>query len=137
MTARVPLSARTRELLEGPVFAVVATLRPDGTAHQSVVWIGHDGTDLLFGIERGSRKERHLRRDPRVSILLHPADAPYTYVAVRGVAGFEPVTRHEGLMDAMSHRYTGKSHADFLGDLLPPDEDLLVVRVAVDYLLDR
>ncbi|MED7953459.1 PPOX class F420-dependent oxidoreductase [Streptomyces sp. BE303] len=133
----MPLTEHARAVLAAPVFAVVATLRADGTVHQSVVWVGHDGTDLLFGIERGSHKERNLRRDPRISVLLHPADAPYTYLAVRGTASIEPVKLHDGLMDEMSRRYTGKSHAEFLGELLPAEEDLLVVRVAVEYLLDR
>jgi PPOX class probable F420-dependent enzyme len=132
----VPLSARVRALLDAPVFAVVATVGADGTPHQSVVWVTHDASHLLFGIERGSRKARDLTRAPRIGVLLHPPEAPYTYVSLRGVARLEPPHLHPGLMDALARKYTGMSHAGFLGDQVPADDDLLFVRVVAERVLE-
>ncbi|WP_052489400.1 PPOX class F420-dependent oxidoreductase [Streptomyces sp. 150FB] len=134
--AGVPLSERVRALLDAPVFAVVATVGADGMPHQSVVWVTHDASQLIFGIERGSRKARDLARAPRVGVLLHPPEAPYTYVSVRGTARLEPPGQHPGLMDALSAKYTGLSHAEFLGDQVPADDDLLFVRVVAERVLE-
>ena len=46
--------------------------RGDGSPHQSVVWVTRDGDDVPFSVAVGSRKERNLRRNPRVSVLLSP-----------------------------------------------------------------
>ncbi|MFD5492521.1 PPOX class F420-dependent oxidoreductase [Streptomyces sp. NPDC001812] len=132
----VPLTERVRALLDAPVFAVVATVGPDGTPHQSVVWVTHDGSHLLFGIERGSRKERELTRSGRVGVLLHPPEAPYTYVSLWGAAELEPHERHPGLMDAISRKYTGLPHAEFLGGNVPAEEDLVFVRLVPERVLD-
>ncbi|MFF4896151.1 PPOX class F420-dependent oxidoreductase [Streptomyces sp. NPDC001068] len=110
-----------------PVFAVVATVQPDGDCQQSVVWLQRDGDDLLFSTTLGRRKERNLLRDPRVNIMINPPNAPYTYAEVRGTA---VVTTEGGqeLIDRLSLKYTGKDYRDFnpaAGD----DAQRVVVRV--------
>lgn len=132
----VPLTDRARALLDAPVFAVVATVGPDGTPHQSVVWVTRDGSHPLFGIERGSRKERELRRSGRAGVLLLPPGTPYSYVSLWGAAELEPHERHAGLMDEISRKYTGLSHAEFLGGSAPADEDLVFVRLVPERVLD-
>jgi methylenetetrahydrofolate reductase (NADPH) len=66
---------RLHEVLDSPIFATVATIQPDGTPQQSVVWVERDGDDVLFMVGIGSRKERNLRRDPRASVLVCPRRA--------------------------------------------------------------
>ncbi|WP_406153117.1 PPOX class F420-dependent oxidoreductase [Streptomyces sp. NBC_01023] len=132
----MPLSERVRALLDAPVFAVVATAGADGTPHQTVVWVTHDGSHVLFGTEWDSRKARDLARSRRVGVLLHPPEAPYTYASFRGAAHLEPPEQHVGLMDALSRKYTGLSHAEFLGDQVPADDDLVFVRVVPERVLD-
>jgi PPOX class probable F420-dependent enzyme len=102
---------RLREVLDSPVFATVATIQPDGTPQQSVVWVERDGDDVLFMVGTGSRKERNLRRDPRVSVLVCPPEAPYGYAAIRGRAVFEPALT-ERLRDDLSLKYVGRTYAE-------------------------
>jgi PPOX class probable F420-dependent enzyme len=102
---------RLREVLDSPVFATVATIQPDGSAQQSVVWVQRDGDDVLFMVGVGSRKERNLRRDPRVSVLVCPPDAPYSYAAIRGTATFDHAVTHL-LRDELSIKYIGKTYAE-------------------------
>ncbi|MBO0877124.1 MAG: PPOX class F420-dependent oxidoreductase, partial [Pseudonocardia sp.] len=92
MTTSVPLSATARNLVDGVNFATVATLNPDGSPQNSVVWVARDGDAVLFSTTTGRRKARNLARDPRVSLSIHAADDPYNYVEIRGVA---EVTRDE------------------------------------------
>ncbi|QWF77709.1 TIGR03618 family F420-dependent PPOX class oxidoreductase [Amycolatopsis sp. CA-230715] len=103
--------ARLRRVLDSPVFGTVATLQPDGRPHQSVVWVDRDGDDVLFFVAEGSRKERNLRRDPRVSVLVSPSDAPYTYAAIHGTATLGTEGTEE-LRDRLAVKYTGKSYRD-------------------------
>jgi PPOX class probable F420-dependent enzyme len=72
-------------LLQQPLVAVVATLRKDGSVLLSPVcheW--RDGGFNLWIIE--DVKTRHLRRDPRATIVVAESEEPYRGVEVRGVA---------------------------------------------------
>ena len=102
---------KLHDLLDSPVFATVATIQPDGRPQLSVVWVRRDGDDVLFMIGIGSRKERNIRRDPRVSVLVSPPDEPYTYAAVHGVATFEPERAVE-LRDELAVKYIGVTYPE-------------------------
>jgi PPOX class probable F420-dependent enzyme len=102
---------RLHEVLDSPIFATVATIQPDGTPQQSVVWVERDGDDVLFMVGIGSRKERNLRRDPRVSVLVCPPEAPYGYAAIRGRTVFEPALS-ERLRDDLTIKYIGMPYAE-------------------------
>ena len=73
-------------LLQGPNFATVATLNPDGSAQLSIVWIDWDGERVLFNTAAGRAKPRNLERDPRVSVLVIDREDGYRWLAVRGAA---------------------------------------------------
>jgi PPOX class probable F420-dependent enzyme len=120
---------KLRGVLDSPVFATVATIQPDGSAQQSVVWVQRDGDDLLFMIGVGSRKERNLRRDPRVSVLVFPPDEPYGYAAIRGTAAFEPGLSTQ-LRDELSIKYLGKTYAEHVRDTPEANADeAIAIRV--------
>ncbi|MEV5506269.1 PPOX class F420-dependent oxidoreductase [Streptomyces orinoci] len=112
---------------DNPVFAVVATVQPDGSPQLSVVWIKRDGDDLLISTTVGRRKERNLRRDPRVTVLINPHNAPYTYAEIRGTA---TLTTEGGqqLINELSRKYTGKDYADF-NPAAQDDAERVVVRI--------
>ncbi|MEV0261504.1 PPOX class F420-dependent oxidoreductase [Streptomyces sp. NPDC050617] len=120
------LSDALKNLVDGPVFATVATLQPDGSPQLSVVWVKRDGDDLLFSTTVGRRKEKNLRRDPRITVLLNPADAPYTYAEIRGTAAI--TTDTGGLIDELSRKYTGRDYADF-NPTAGQDGERVVVRI--------
>ncbi|MFE2876421.1 PPOX class F420-dependent oxidoreductase [Streptomyces roseus] len=112
---------------EHPVFATVATIQPDGSPQLSVVWIARDGDDLLFSTTVGRRKEKNLRADPRVSVMINPPDAPYTYAEIRGAAAMTTEGGDE-LIDQLSRKYTGKDYAEF-NPASSQDSQRVVVRI--------
>ncbi|SEP83518.1 PPOX class F420-dependent oxidoreductase [Lentzea albida] len=120
------LSESQRELLDSPNFATVATLTKDGGPQTSVVWIKRDGDDVLFSTVAGRAKERHLRRDPRVSITVTNKDDPYQYSEFRGEASLTTEGGDE-LINELSHKYAGQ---DYSGDE-GTDNVRVVVRVKV------
>lgn len=74
-----------RAFLDAPRKAVIATLRTDGTAEQTVVYYLLDGDTLWISANPEGGKARDLRRDPRVSILVY-ADDQSAYIAIEGQA---------------------------------------------------
>ncbi|MFD8143990.1 PPOX class F420-dependent oxidoreductase [Streptomyces sp. NPDC059708] len=106
------LSDRLMELLDSPVFVNIATIQPDGSPQVSPVWVKRDGSDVLISTTVGRRKEKNLRRDPRVTVLLQPFDAPYTYAEIRGTAELTTEGGQE-LIDELSVKYTGKKYREF------------------------
>ena len=79
----IRLSDATLALLDGRNYAVLATINRDGSPQTSVMWIGHDGNDLLFSTVEGRVKHRNMRRDPRVSVTVIDSSDPENYVELR------------------------------------------------------
>ncbi|MEV7190735.1 PPOX class F420-dependent oxidoreductase [Streptomyces sp. NPDC093510] len=121
------LSDDLKALLDTPVFIHVATIQPDGSPQVSPVWVKRDGDEVLFSTTLGRRKEKNLRRDPRVTVLVQPFDAPYTYAEIRGTAEMTTEGGQE-LIDELSVKYTGKKYADF-NPSSKDDSQRVVVRV--------
>ncbi|MFD3513545.1 PPOX class F420-dependent oxidoreductase [Streptomyces sp. NPDC058657] len=116
-----------KALLDSPVFINVATIQPDGSPQVSPVWVKRDGDDVLFSTTLGRRKEKNLRRDPRVTVLVQPSDAPYSYAEIRGTAELTTEGGQE-LIDELSVKYTGKKYAEF-NPASAHDAPRVVVRV--------
>jgi PPOX class probable F420-dependent enzyme len=98
------LSEAQAEFLRNPYYAVVATLRADGSPHQTVVWVDTDGGDVLFNTAEGRAKPRHMRANPDVSITVVDPQNGYHWVAVTGKAELS----HEGAdahIDALAKKY--------------------------------
>ncbi|MER6306964.1 PPOX class F420-dependent oxidoreductase [Streptomyces sp. NPDC001739] len=121
------LSDDLKKLLDTPVFVTVATIQPDGSPQVSPVWVKRDGDDLLISTTVGRRKEANVRRDPRVSVVVQPFDAPYTYAEIRGTASLTTEGGPE-LIDELSLKYTGKRYAEFNPEA-GKDAQRVVVRI--------
>jgi PPOX class probable F420-dependent enzyme len=67
-----------------PNVGVVAVLREDGTAHQTVVWTDYDGEHVLLNLNTFRSKLEHLRRDPRVSLLVLDRNDPFRWLGLEG-----------------------------------------------------
>ncbi|MFF8967933.1 PPOX class F420-dependent oxidoreductase [Streptomyces sp. NPDC014995] len=102
----VSFDAPVRALLDGRNFASVATLGPDGSPQNSVVWIKREGDTVLFSSTDGRQKVRNLRRDPRVSLTVFDLANPYTSVEIRGTAEILP-DQDKRLPHELSHKYLG------------------------------
>jgi PPOX class probable F420-dependent enzyme len=93
-------------LLDEPIVAVLATYRRDGRVLLSPVW--HEWVDGGFQIWTGANdvKTRHLRHDPRASVLVAESAIPLRGVEVRG----EPTIITDGavgIAERIAGRYLG------------------------------
>lgn len=107
------LSPAARTFLEAPErFAVVATVRPDGRAHQAVVWYRMDETFLLVN-GRSDRAWVAAARDAGwLSVTV--ADG-YDYVIVSGAVTVIDDPERAGADIAALARQYGDDPADFSG----------------------
>jgi PPOX class probable F420-dependent enzyme len=127
------LSDNARKIIDDTNHPVLATVNPDGSPQTSVVWVGRDGDDLLISTAAGRRKEKNLRRDPRVSLSVFDRADPERYIEVRGVATIaEDVGR--ALAVSLAEKYAGPgAGAEFLE--LPPEIVRVVVRLTPQKVL--
>jgi PPOX class probable F420-dependent enzyme len=84
----VSFTREQQRLLSEPNFAVVATLRPDGSVHQTVMWVDCDDEFILLNTA-SPVKRAHLATDPRIAVLVVSRSDPYSYLAVRGLASLD------------------------------------------------
>jgi len=97
------LSAAARRFLELPRFAVVATLNPDGSPLQAVVWYNLASDVIVFNSRVGRQWPTNLQRDRRVSITV--ADG-YDYVDIRGSVEIdEDPVRGQAVIAELARRY--------------------------------
>ncbi|HEX6030030.1 MAG TPA: PPOX class F420-dependent oxidoreductase [Tepidiformaceae bacterium] len=67
-------------------WAVVTTLRSDGSPSSSVVFYAREGDEIIFSTTAGRLKARTLGRDPRVAVAVLDEGQPFGYVTVEGTA---------------------------------------------------
>lgn len=99
------------DLLEQPLVAVLATYRRDGGVLLSPVW--HRWRDGGFEVatNHDDIKVRHLRRDPRASIVVYEHAPPYRGIEVR----CEPRLVTDGAREtalAIAVRYLGRERGE-------------------------
>jgi PPOX class probable F420-dependent enzyme len=120
------LQQKYLEFLENPYYAVVTTLRPDGSPHNTVVWVDVNDGVVAFNTSVGRAKERHLRNDPRVAVMVVNPENAYHWVAVSGTA--ELTTEGgDARIDSLSNKYLGKDYP-----YRQPGEVRVTVRVNAD-----
>lgn len=107
------LPERTRKFLTAPNFATIATLDPDGTPRQAVVWYTLDGDDLIINSAVGRRWPANLVRDPRIAISVTDGLDGYRWIGLNGsVTVVRDQATAQADIAAMARRY----HADDPGE---------------------
>jgi PPOX class probable F420-dependent enzyme len=95
------------DLLERPLFAHLATIRPDGSPQVNPMWFDWDGERLRFTHTTKRQKYRNVTADPRVALSIADPDNPYRFLEVRGeVERIEPDPTGEFYLH-LNDRYDG------------------------------
>ena len=104
----MPLDEDTVRLAKGANLATVVTLMPDGQPQALLTWVDTDGEHILVNTEPPRQRVRNVRRNPKITVLIHSSDDPWDWAEVRGrvtemVAG-DDARKH---VDEVSRKYTG------------------------------
>jgi PPOX class probable F420-dependent enzyme len=123
-----------RAILESDALAHLVTSNPDGSAQVSCVWVGLEGSDIVFASLGPRRKLDNIRRDPRVSLSLEGTEMSgiglKEYLVVHGHARIEEGGGPE-LLQRLAHTYLGPDVKFPPVDDPPPG---VVVHIAVNRL---
>ncbi len=118
------LTDAQKEFLASPYVATLTTLREDGSPHSTIVWHDQDGGTPSFNTAVERAKERHLRRDPRVSLLVVDPNDAYKWVAISGRAELT-TDGADGHIDRLAKKYLDQ-------DVYPwhtPEEQRITVHI--------
>ena len=91
---------------DNPFYAVLTTLREDGSPHSTVVWATEEDGKLLVNTALGRAKARHLEADPRASVVVLDASDGYRWVSVSGRIELTTDGADEAI-DRLSWKYDG------------------------------
>jgi PPOX class probable F420-dependent enzyme len=127
----VPLDDDVVRLAKGPNLATVVTLMPDGRPQAQLTWIDTDGEHLLVNTEPQRQRAKNIRRDPRVTVLIHSAEDPWDWAEVRGHV-VEVVDAQEARdhIDALSRKYLGTEYRNPVGP-----QGRVILRIAADRIV--
>jgi PPOX class probable F420-dependent enzyme len=121
------LDEKARSFLEKPFVGEVTTLRPDGSPHTTVVWVDVDSDAVIFNTAVGRAKERYLRKDPRVSLIVVDPEDMYRWVSVSGTAELTTEGADDEI-DRLTKKYLGKDQYPWR----KPEEQRISVRIRPD-----
>jgi PPOX class probable F420-dependent enzyme len=106
------LNAKDLELLTGPNYATFVTMYDDGLPQATIIWIDAADGHVLVNTAKGRVKDRNVRRDPRVAVLVVREGDAYDWLSVSGtVVDIEEGDRAERHIDELSHRYDGHGYS--------------------------
>jgi PPOX class probable F420-dependent enzyme len=120
------LTETISKILDRPHLSVLATTNADGSPQTSVIFVTHDGEDVLFSTIKGRRKTTNMQRDPRVNLLVHTLpvnEEGSTYMTISGTVELTDDP------DGSFHQVMYDIH---MGGATPPPEpgaERLIVRI--------
>jgi PPOX class probable F420-dependent enzyme len=123
----VALDEDVVRLAQGKNLASVVTLMPDGQPQALLTWVDSDGEYVLVNTEPMRQRTKNIRRDPRITVLIHSADNPWDWAEIRGhVAEIVDGDEARAHIDKLANKYTG---ADYTRDI---PEGRLILKIAPD-----
>ena len=112
----MPLDEDVARLAKGKNLATVVTLMPSGQPQALLTWVDADDEHVLVNTEPQRQRARNVRRDPRITVLIHSSENGYDWAEVRGhvveTVGGDEAREH---IDELARKYTGQDYAAPIG----------------------
>lgn len=123
---------RYRYLTDQPLFAHLATVRPDGSVQSNPMWFQVVGDEVRFTHTSKRQKLKNLQANPTMSLSIVDPQDPLLYVEIRGhLAGVidDPTG---SFYVTLQNRYGNPSTQ------APPDSpDRIILRMAIEKVTGR
>jgi PPOX class probable F420-dependent enzyme len=134
----VTLTDAQRAFLERRLFAALATVDPDGSPRQAVIWyrLEPDGR-ILVNSRDGRRWPANLRRDRRASLAITDVDDGERWLGLTGRVDEidDDVGRARDDIVALAHRYREQPTASSIAAFR--DQPRITFRIAIDGVHDH
>ena len=109
------------DLIDGPFIVALSTVMPDGQPQTTPVWCNRKGDFVFINVMKGFRKEKNMRANPKVSLLVYDPKHPLHNIEIRGCVvemTEEGAIEHN---DELARLYLGNPDAKFFGDAIPAE----------------
>ncbi|HEX2909518.1 MAG TPA: pyridoxamine 5'-phosphate oxidase family protein [Chloroflexia bacterium] len=109
------------DLIDGPYWAALTTIMPNGQPQTTPVWCNREGDYIMINTMRDFRKEKNMRVNPHVNLLIYDPANPARNIEVRGLV---IEMSEKGAMehnDRLTQLYLGKPGARFFGEAVPAE----------------
>ena len=109
------------DLIDGPYVVALATIMPDGQPQTTPVWCNRKDEYIFINVMKGFRKEKNMRLNPRISLLVYDPKDPLRNIEIRGCVvemSEDGAVEHN---DELTQLYLGKQDARFFGDAVPAE----------------
>jgi PPOX class probable F420-dependent enzyme len=128
---KLALPASHRDLVDGPYTAVLATVMPDGRPQTTPVWCNAADGVVLVNTMKGFRKERNMRQNPTVSLLIYDPGNPLRHIEIRGRVAEMTEAGAEEHLDELTRLYLDDAGARFFADCVPAGQRVRYTPVRV------
>jgi hypothetical protein len=94
---------------------------PDGQPQITPIWCNRKGDYIFINVMKGFRKEKNMRLNPHVSLLVYDPKNPLHNIEIRGCVvemTEEGAVEHD---DELTQLYLHKPDAKFFGDSVPAE----------------
>ena len=127
------LSPVLRAFLNERRFATLATVNPDGSPHQTVMWYALQDDTVMMNTRRGRIKDQNMVRDPRVSICI---EDEFRYVSIAGtVEMIDGQTRAQADIKALAVRYDGPEKAERIARDTFSKQERITLLMSIDHVI--
>lgn len=109
------------DLIDGPYWAALTTVMPDDQPQTTPVWCNREGDYVLINTMQGFRKEKNMRTNPQVTLLIYDPRNSSRYIEVRGRVIEMSEAGAVEHNDKLTQLYTGRPEARFFGDAIPAE----------------
>ena len=128
------LTEKARQRLSDPNLGFLATIMKDGSPQVSPIWVDVEGDHIVFNTAKGRRKERNMRRDPRVAISIVGKADPHAQVDIRGrVVDWIDGDEADAHIDKLAQKYMGKEKYPWHKH----DEERVIVKIEAEKISER
>ena len=93
---------------ETKAFLFLATVNKNGQPQVTPVWFDTDGEHILINTNEGRLKDRNMKSQPDVAMVIQDPKDPYRYLGIRGRVIAHTTEGADEHIDKLSRRYDGK-----------------------------
>jgi PPOX class probable F420-dependent enzyme len=113
----IPISHQ--ELIDGPYVVALTTVIPDGQPQTTPVWCNRKECYIIINVMKGFRKEKNMRLNPKVSLLVYDPKNPLHNIEIRGQVIEMTEDGAVEHLNELTQLYLKKPNAKFFGDSIP------------------
>ena len=108
-----------RDLFDNPICGILTTVDPTGQPQNSVIWCGYDGEHVLVNTAEGRKKDRNVRNNRKVALIVVDPTDVMRWIDVRGYVEQVDHDADCAHIDLLAKQYRG--YPSFFGYAAPAE----------------